>query len=126
TVTFGARKPAHVLSPARDVCGEVMDVDIGFPSAAAIDAMEEFPPPLYLADIDELTSIDPWQDMPPSMHKYDRGHILVIGGSPGKTGAPLLTALSSLRAGGGWATVSMSEATFASLKGDVPRELTFE
>src|SRR5690606_30155105 len=60
TVTFGARKPAHVLSPARDVCGEVMDVDIGFPSAAAIDAMEEFPPPLYLADIDELTSIDPW------------------------------------------------------------------
>lgn len=126
TVTFGARKPAHVLSPARDVCGEVLDVDIGFPSAAAIDAMEEHPPPLYLADAEELSTIEPWAEMLPSMHKYDRGHILVIGGSPGKTGAPLLTALSSLRAGGGWATVAMSEETTASLKGDVPREITFE
>jgi NAD(P)H-hydrate epimerase len=52
--------------------------------------------------------------------------VLVIGGSPGKTGAPLLAATAALRAGAGWATVAMPPAALATLRGDVPRELTFE
>src|SRR5690606_12174199 len=39
TVTFGGKKPAQVLAPARDVCGEVLAIDIGFPAAASEAAL---------------------------------------------------------------------------------------
>ncbi len=45
---------------------------------------------------------------PISSHKYDYGHILVIGGSAGMVGAPYLSALAALRAGAGLATVASS------------------
>ena len=43
--------------------------------------------------------------------KYDAGGVLVVGGSPGMSGAPALAALAALRAGAGvvWASVPESE-----------------
>jgi NAD(P)H-hydrate epimerase len=43
---------------------------------------------------------------PPSAHKGDCGHVLVIGGSVGLTGAPALCALGALRAGAGRVTAA--------------------
>ena len=43
---------------------------------------------------------------PVEAHKYDFGHVLVIGGSPGMVGAPLMAAEAALRAGAGLATVA--------------------
>lgn len=126
TVTFGGRKPAHVLSPARDACGEVLSLSIGFPMAAQNAALGIHKPRLILPDPKELLRIDPWSKLGRSAHKYDRGHVLVIGGSPGKTGAPLLAAMAALRAGAGWASVAMPRTAYDSLRGDVPREVTFE
>lgn len=42
----------------------------------------------------------------PETHKYDYGHVLVAGGSPGMVGAPLLTAEAALRAGAGLVTIA--------------------
>ena len=126
TVTFGGKKIAHVIAPARDACGEVMVIDIGFPSAAVSSVAAKEPPPFIVPDGRELILRNPWADLKRSAHKYDRGHVLVIGGSPGKTGAPLLAAMSALRCGAGWVTVAMPESALASLRGDVPRELVFE
>jgi NAD(P)H-hydrate epimerase len=126
TITFGGRKPAHVLAPARDLCGDVLVADIGFPHAAQDAALGAHRPLYVLPDPDELVRTDPWAELPRSANKYDRGHVLVIGGSAGKTGAPLLAATAALRAGAGWASVAMPQSALASLKGDVPRELTFE
>lgn len=126
TVTFGERKPALVLSPARDLSGEVITRDIGFPRQAVEDGLREHPALWQVPDDDALLEINPWQKLGPSAHKYDRGHVLIIGGSLGKTGAPLLSALSSLRTGAGWATVAMAQDVMASLRGDVPREIVFE
>ena len=45
-------------------------------------------------------------------HKYDYGHVLVIGGSPGMVGAPLLAGKAALRTGAGLVTIaSTSEVT---------------
>ena len=126
TVTFGAAKPVHVLAPARDQVGEVLVADIGFPAQAVARAAERLRPSLVVPDDLALLADDPWSRLPRSSHKYDRGHVLVIGGSPGKTGAPLLSALAALASGAGWATVAMPSAAFATLKGDVPREVVFE
>ena len=126
TVTFGGKKPALILSPARDAAGEVLTIDIGLPAAAQEAALGVHRPQIVVPDAKELLLTDPWSELPKSAHKYDRGHVLIIGGSAGKTGAPLLAAMAALRAGAGWATVAMPDSATVSLRGDVPREITFE
>jgi NAD(P)H-hydrate epimerase len=42
----------------------------------------------------------------PDAHKGNRGHVLVVGGSLGMAGAPVLAAVSALRVGAGLATVA--------------------
>ncbi len=41
-------------------------------------------------------------------NKYSYGHVLIIGGSPGTVGAPLLSAMASLRIGAGLVTIASS------------------
>lgn len=91
TVTFAVLKPVHVLPPWCDACGAVDVVDIGTLPAES-----------------KLHLIDP-PEFPPrekDSHKGDFGHVLVIAGSPGKTGAASMCGLAALRAGAGWVTVT--------------------
>ena len=39
-------------------------------------------------------------------NKYTSGHVLVVGGSPGLTGAPALAARAALRADAGYVTIA--------------------
>ncbi len=48
----------------------------------------------------------------PDTHKGDYGHILVIGGSIGLTGAPCLCAQAALRAGAGLVTLGVPESIY--------------
>jgi NAD(P)H-hydrate epimerase len=135
TVTFGTEsdglKPALVIAPARDFCGQIDLVAVGFPVAAVQEALSEEASKdksysFRLAHSSPLLQVHLWNLLPASANKYDKGHVLVIGGSVGKTGAPLLSALAALRTGAGWASVSMPESATASFMGEAPREITFE
>ncbi|HDD64883.1 MAG TPA: NAD(P)H-hydrate dehydratase [Firmicutes bacterium] len=46
----------------------------------------------------------------PESHKGDYGHLLILGGSPGLTGAVCLSAISALRSGCGLVTVGIPES----------------
>ena len=49
-------------------------------------------------------------------NKYTAGHVLVVGGSRGLTGAPSLTALAAMRADAGYVTVAAPESTLPVLE----------
>jgi hydroxyethylthiazole kinase-like uncharacterized protein yjeF len=100
TVTFAARKYGHVLPPACDRVGEVVVADIGIPDAA----LQAAPPTLWLLEHHDAARA--WPARAPGAHKGTYGHVLVIAGSVGKSGAAVLSALGALRAGSGLVTVA--------------------
>jgi len=100
TVTFGAPKVGHVLPPACDRCGELVVADIGI-SAVTIDGLA---PELSLIEDADVRAVYP--PRPPASHKGSFGHLLIIGGSVGKTGAAGLAAAAALRSGVGLVTVA--------------------
>jgi len=57
-------------------------------------------------------------------HKYQFGHVLVMGGAPGMVGAPLLAAQAALRTGAGLVTLASDEAVIEKLEGRVAELLT--
>jgi hydroxyethylthiazole kinase-like uncharacterized protein yjeF len=95
TVTFHRKKPAHVLEPARSLCGEIAVVDIGLGEVAGVSLFENGPE-LWLDAF-------PWPR--PEAHKHARGRLIVVSGHMHNTGAARLTARAGLRIGAGLVTV---------------------
>lgn len=97
TVTFVRKKPAHVLEPGRSLCGEVLVADIGAPPQTVDERavrLWENGPGLWTP---------PWPGA--DAHKHARGHVMVVSGPHGRTGAARLAARAALRAGAGLVTV---------------------
>jgi NAD(P)H-hydrate epimerase len=101
TVTFAAPKVAHVLPPAALACGRVAVADLGFPPSLVDAAAGD----LELLSAAELGGLLPARS--PAAHKGDFGHVLVVAGSPGKSGAAILAARAAVRAGAGLVTVGV-------------------
>ncbi|CAN7341611.1 NAD(P)H-hydrate dehydratase [Phenylobacterium sp. LjRoot164] len=100
TVTFHAKKPAHVLQPGHELCGEVVVADIGLLETDS-DLIENGPE-AWLAHF-------PWPK--PTSHKHARGRLVVVSGEAWNTGAARLSARAGLRMGAGLVTLlSPSEA----------------
>jgi len=94
TVTFHAKKPAHLLQPGRDRCGEVVVADIGLGPTAS--KLVENGPELWLPRF-------PWPTA--ASHKHARGRLVVVSGEAWSTGAARLAARAGLRIGAGLVTV---------------------
>jgi hydroxyethylthiazole kinase-like uncharacterized protein yjeF len=94
TVTFHAKKPAHLLEPGRSRCGEVVVADIGL--GATDSKTMENGPDLWLSRF-------PWPTA--ASHKHARGRLVVVSGEAWSTGAARLAARAGLRIGAGLVTV---------------------
>lgn len=92
SLTFHSLKPGHILGEGPERCGEVSVADIGLHGGE---------PALMIAEADDC----PRPERPRTTHKWSAGSVVVVGGSPGMTGAPLLTALAALAAGAGAVTI---------------------
>jgi NAD(P)H-hydrate epimerase len=61
---------------------------------------------------------------PADAHKGIAGHLLVIAGSTGKTGAASMTSMSALRAGAGLVTLGVAESLNDAIEGQMPEAMT--
>jgi NAD(P)H-hydrate epimerase len=104
TVTMGALKIALCSAPGFARCGEVEVADIGIP-AALIASTGVGVGVVEAADIARCLPHPQVLD-----HKGRRGHVVVVGGSPGMRGAGRLAASAVLRAGAGLCTLAADAA----------------
>lgn len=120
TVTLAAPKLPLVLPPGEAYAGRLVIADIGIPSSV-IDSVEG--DRLELLTREEIrTLVAP---RAPESHKGDFGHVLVVAGGPGKTGAAHLAAMGALRSGAGLVTVATPrgcQATLAALAAEYMTE----
>lgn len=101
TVTLGAPKLSLVLPPGEVLAGNVVIADIGVP-AAVIHELDG--PRVELLTKESLSPLI--EPRTADSHKGDYGHVLIVAGSPGKTGAAALAARGALRSGAGLVTVA--------------------
>ncbi|MCB1008304.1 MAG: NAD(P)H-hydrate dehydratase [Acidobacteria bacterium] len=116
TVTFVALKPAHVLPPAADLCGEVAVADLGLPAREAGGAGA-----LHLLVSEEVAA---W--MPPraaGAHKGTFGQALLVAGSRALPGASILAARAAVRGGAGLVTVAAPRELGAALAAASPESM---
>ncbi len=104
TVTMGFCKSGFLLHDAMNYIGSLRVVDIGIPEALSNKIVSS----TRCLDSGHVASL--LQRRARISHKGNYGHLLVVGGSAGMSGAPVLCARAALRAGSGLVTVACPEA----------------
>src|SRR4051794_1587909 len=104
TVTFGAAKVGLAVAPGRFHAGSVQVAPLGIGIAEHEHALV---PAAVLADVPRKTA---------ASTKYRAGSVLVVGGSRGLTGAPMLAALAAFRADAGYVTVAAPESALPAIE----------
>jgi len=95
TATFHRPKPGLWIAPGKAHAGDVHTIEIGIPAGEPVE------PEAGLIG-DGVFDLAPRRG--PASTKFSSGHVLVVGGSVGLTGAPCMTAEAAMRAGAGYVT----------------------
>ena len=119
TVTFTAPKWGHIFPPNCERIGELVVTPIGTPSSLYEEDPSIF---LNILDSDELRFIA--EKRAGDSHKGDFGHVLVVGGSRGKSGAAALASLAALAAGAGLVTAATPASVLPSVASASPTLMT--
>jgi ADP-dependent NAD(P)H-hydrate dehydratase / NAD(P)H-hydrate epimerase len=119
TVTFTAAKRSQTLSPIYEHVGKLTIVPIGTPHELC-GTNPNFK--LNLTTADEIHPLFPQR--PQNSNKGMYGHVLVVGGSFGKSGAPAMAGLGSYRSGAGLVTVALPESALTTVAAVRPELMT--
>jgi hydroxyethylthiazole kinase-like uncharacterized protein yjeF len=104
TITLAAAKVAHVFPPAEDCVGELKIGDIGVPPFLFED--EEFK-----LEMVQMERIRPYfERRKRDTHKGTYGHLLILSGSLGKTGAAAMAGKAALKMGAGLVTAGVPKS----------------
>ena len=114
TVTFQFPKVCHFLYPASKFCGEVFVKEISIPEYLAKDIKRDLITPDHLSI----------PGRSPDTYKNREGHVLVLGGSAGKTGAVVMSARAATRTGSGLVSVGVPEGLNPVVEGLLVEEMS--
>lgn len=117
TGTFGFAKAGQAVMPGAGLSGKLHVIDIGIPKIIAkqVGARHRLISPQL---------VGPELVRPNNAHKGDMGHLLVAAGSPGKTGAAAMAAISAMRAGTGLVTLAGPGSLCPIFEGQVIEAMT--
>jgi NAD(P)H-hydrate epimerase len=119
TITFAAPKICHVFEPAAVFCGEVIVADISIPHSAIEDENVTL---ALTAPADVRPYIEPRLA---ATHKGTYGHVGIVAGSPGRSGAAVLAARGAIRSGAGLVTVATDIETAKLVNAGSIESMTF-
>ncbi len=102
TVTFTAPKPANVLPPANEFCGELVVADIGSPQSL----IEAARPWLFVTEKEDARRWLVSTRYSAESYKNTHGHVLIVAGSRDYSGAAALCGNAAMRSGAGLVTVA--------------------
>jgi NAD(P)H-hydrate epimerase len=119
TVTFTAPKPCLVLSPACELAGNVHVAPIGTPPG-----MYEKDSAISLSLSEPAMFAPLFQPRAADSNKGLYGHVLVIAGGRGKTGAAAMSGIAALRAGAGLVTVASAASAISAIASYAPEIMT--
>lgn len=116
-VSFTAPKPALVYETLTE--GPIGVAEIGSPVNLVVARAE--------LNQDVLTAREAWElhrKREPDSHKGDFGHVLVVGGSMGKSGAAAMAGIAALRSGAGLVTVACPKSVQPMVAASAPELMT--
>jgi NAD(P)H-hydrate epimerase len=117
-VTFTAPKPAHVFGQLTRAWDQpIVVAPIGSPEGAIVSSL----------GLDWAGAAMEMVQAPRAAgaNKGNFGHVLVVGGSVGRSGAPAMTSLGALRAGAGLVTAAVPAAVVGMVAAVAPELMTF-
>lgn len=115
TVTFTAPRPAHIFGQLTS--GPTCVSEIGSPREAVVSSLK-----LNVITAGDFAGLI--APRPAESNKGSYGHVLVIGGSLGKTGAAAMAGISALRSGAGLSTVATAKSVLSTVAGFYPELMT--
>ena len=119
TVTFTAPKVANVVPPASYVNGKLVIAEIGSPA----DLLDRIGSDLFIIQQEDARRWLVDTRYTPDSFKNTHGHVLVIAGSRGYTGAAVLCGNAAMRAGAGLTTIATPNSAQATIAGSVMPEV---
>jgi NAD(P)H-hydrate epimerase len=99
TVTLAVPKIAHIFPPAEESVGELVVADISIPPYLFADER------LKLELVEKKDILPFFKKRKKDSHKGTYGHLFIISGSLGKTGAAIMAGKAALKIGAGLVTV---------------------
>jgi hydroxyethylthiazole kinase-like uncharacterized protein yjeF len=116
-ITFTAPKPAHVFGQlTRSIRQPIVVAPIGSPDEATLSDLNLH----WSGSAKKITEAE----RPANSNKGMYGHVLVIGGSPGKSGAPAMASLAAMRTGAGLVTAAVTPSVLPLVAGIAPELMT--
>ncbi len=119
TASFAFAKPGHILYPGREFTGKLKIIDIGIPRFIA----DKKSPELHLIEKKNVQSF--FTPRNPQAHKGNFGHLLIIAGSTGKTGAAALASNAAMACGTGLVTLGIPQSLNSVMEPQVTEPMTF-
>jgi hydroxyethylthiazole kinase-like uncharacterized protein yjeF len=118
TVALAYPKLGEVIHPGLSYAGDLVVADIGIDCRAE----KEVSPNIELLEVEQVRQLVPTRE--PDSHKGTYGHVLVMAGSRGKTGAAILAARAAMRSGAGLVTLAAPRSLNAILAGALLEVMT--
>lgn len=119
TVTFTAPKLGQLISKDAASCGKLMVREIGSPRELIEQAGKSN---VRWIEPEEFCGLPLIRKA--ASHKGNFGHVLIVAGSRGKTGAAILAGRGALRAGAGLVTIATPDAVLPTIASAQPEFMT--